>query len=135
MKPEVAPTSHVQLQVTTTARHWFELVSNLTQSVPLPFSETFSQYAQLADRIRKHYLSPSVFLCLLTGRFVPPIHRKSLYSMQYSMLPAKRIPIAELWWKLMGGNGAQKPQANGNTSSTLGRKGQNRRPPGHWWSQ
>jgi len=118
MKPNVAPTSHVQLQ-----------------SVPLPFSETFSQYAQLADRIRKHYLSPSVFLCLLTGQFVPPIHRKSLYSLQYSMLPAKRIPISELWWKLMGGDGMQKPQVNGNASSNLGRRGQNKKPPGHWWSK
>jgi phosphatidylinositol glycan class Q protein len=107
----------------------------MTQSVPLPFSATFSQYAQLADRIRKHYLSPSVFLCLLTGRFVPPIHRKSLYSLQYSMLPAKRIPITELWWKLMGGEGAQKLRVNGIVSSTLGRRGQNKKTPGHWWSK
>ncbi|CAC9891047.1 unnamed protein product, partial [Aureobasidium pullulans] len=104
-------------------------------SVPLPFSETFSQYSQLAYRIRKHYLSPSVFLCLFTGRFVPPIHRKSLYSLQYSMLPAKRIPIAELWKKLMGSDGAQKPQANGTASSSTGRRGQNKKDPGHWWSK
>ncbi|TIA28843.1 Gpi1-domain-containing protein [Aureobasidium pullulans] len=118
VKPDIAPTAHIQLQ-----------------SVPLPFSETFSQYSQLAYRIRKHYLSPSVFLCLFTGRFVPPIHRKSLYSLQYSMLPAKRIPIAELWKKLMGSDGARKPQANGTASSSTGRRGQNKKDPGHWWSK
>ncbi|KAI5239674.1 Gpi1-domain-containing protein [Aureobasidium subglaciale] len=108
---------------------------NASQSVPLPFSETFSQYAQLASRIRKHYLSPSVFLCLLTGQFVPPIHRKSLYSLQYSMLPAKRIPIAELWKKLMNSDGAQKSHSNGHVNPTLGRRSQNKKAPGHWWSK
>ncbi|KEQ93619.1 hypothetical protein AUEXF2481DRAFT_6688 [Aureobasidium subglaciale EXF-2481] len=118
LDPQVAPTAHIKLQ-----------------SVPLPFSETFSQYAQLASRIRKHYLSPSVFLCLLTGQFVPPIHRKSLYSLQYSMLPAKRIPIAELWKKLMNSDGAQKPHSNGHINPTLGRRSQNKKAPGHWWSK
>jgi phosphatidylinositol glycan class Q protein len=57
----------------------------------------FHQYFQLAHRIRKHYLSPRVLLCLLTGKFVPPINRKNLYSLQYSMLPAKRAGIVEMW--------------------------------------
>lgn len=57
----------------------------------------FHQYFQLASRIRKHYLSPRVLLCLLTGKFVPPINRKNLYSLQYSMLPAKRSGIMEMW--------------------------------------
>jgi phosphatidylinositol glycan class Q protein len=57
----------------------------------------FHQYFQMAHRIRKHYLSPRVLLCLLTGRFVPPINRKNLYSLQYSMLPAKRATIWEMW--------------------------------------
>lgn len=57
----------------------------------------FHQYFQLASRIRKHYLSPRVLLCLLTGKFVPPINRKNLYSLQYSMLPAKRAGIMEMW--------------------------------------
>lgn len=57
----------------------------------------FHQYFQLGSRIRKHYLSPRVVFCLLTGKFVPPINRKNLYSLQYSMLPAKRSGIMEMW--------------------------------------
>lgn len=57
----------------------------------------FHQYFQLASRIRKHYLSPRVLLCLLTGKFVPPINRKNLYSLQYSMLPARRTGIMDMW--------------------------------------
>ena len=57
----------------------------------------FHQYFQMAQRIRKHYLSPRVFFCLLTGKFVPPINRKNLYSLQYSMLPARRAGIMEMW--------------------------------------
>lgn len=57
----------------------------------------FHQYFQMAQRIRKHYLSPRVLLCLLTGKFVPPINRKNLYSLQYSMLPARRAGIMEMW--------------------------------------
>lgn len=64
---------------------------------PLPFSKMFHQYFQLGRRIRAHYLSPRVLLCLLTGKFVPPIHRKNLYSLQYSMLPARRAGIGEMW--------------------------------------
>ncbi|KID60827.1 N-acetylglucosaminyl transferase component, partial [Metarhizium hybridum] len=68
-----------------------------SQSIPLSFSAMFHQYAQMAHRIRKHYLSPRVLLCLLTGRFVPPINRKNLYSLQYSMLPARRATIWDMW--------------------------------------
>ena len=57
----------------------------------------FHQYFQMAHRIRKHYLAPRVLLCLLTGRFVPPINRKNLYSLQYSMLPARRATVWEMW--------------------------------------
>lgn len=57
----------------------------------------FHQYFQLGHRIRKHYLSPRVLLCLATGKFVPPIHRKNLYSLQYSMLPARRAGIMDMW--------------------------------------
>jgi phosphatidylinositol glycan class Q protein len=71
----------------------------------------FDQYFQLGHRLRKHYLSPSVFLCLATGRFVPPIHRKSLYSLQYSMLPAQRAGILEVWKRL-----TEAAPANGNGS-------------------
>ena len=63
----------------------------------LPLTQTFSQYAQLGHRLRKHYLSPRVFLCLVSGQFVPPIHRKNLYSLQYSMLPVQRVSIGDLW--------------------------------------
>ncbi|TVY88468.1 N-acetylglucosaminyl-phosphatidylinositol biosynthetic protein [Lachnellula willkommii] len=67
------------------------------KSVPLTFRAMFHQYFQLGHRIRKHYLSPRVLLCLATGKFVPPIHRKNLYSLQYSMLPARRAGIMDMW--------------------------------------
>ncbi|KAJ9426416.1 phosphatidylinositol glycan, class Q [Fusarium oxysporum] len=67
------------------------------KSIPLTFRIMFNQYFQMANRIRKHYLSPKVFFCLLTGKFVPPINRKNLYSLQYSMLPARRATIWEMW--------------------------------------
>ncbi|KAL7268003.1 pig-Q [Rhizina undulata] len=73
------------------------------KSTPLPFNAMFHQYFQLGNRIRNHYVSPRVILCLVTGRFVPPIHRKNLYSMQYSMLPTKRAGMRELWSRLTAG--------------------------------
>ncbi|KAM3484840.1 hypothetical protein MY8738_001742 [Beauveria namnaoensis] len=76
------------------------------KSVPLSFKAMFDQYFQMAERIRKHYLSPRVFLCLLTGQFVPPINRRNLYSLQYSMLPARRATMWEMWRAL----NAQIPQ-------------------------
>lgn len=71
-------------------------------SIPLPVAAIFHEYFQFGNRIRKHYLSLSVFLCLATGGFVPPLHRRNLYSLQYSMLPAQRVGIAELWARLQG---------------------------------
>lgn len=82
----------------------------LLHSIPLPLSHTFTQYAHLTHRLRKHYLSPRVFLCLVSGQFVPPIHRKILYSLQYSMLPARRVGVGELWRLLSedeGGGGGE----------------------------
>ncbi|KAF2868970.1 N-acetylglucosaminyl transferase component-domain-containing protein [Massariosphaeria phaeospora] len=70
------------------------------KSIPLPLRAMFQSYFELGNRIRKHYLSPSVFLSLVSGQFVPPIHRRDLYSLQYSMLPAKRAGITELWTRL-----------------------------------
>ncbi|KAG7293762.1 hypothetical protein NEMBOFW57_003819 [Staphylotrichum longicolle] len=66
-------------------------------SVPLNFKAMFHQYFQMGQRIRKHYLSPRVLLCLLTGKFVPPLNRKNLYSLQYSMLPARRAGVMDMW--------------------------------------
>ena len=60
----------------------------------------FHQYFQLSHRLQKHYLSPRVLLCLATGKFVPPIHRKNLYSLQYSMLPARRAGVMDMWTAL-----------------------------------
>lgn len=108
--------------------------ANKPQSVPLPFSQTFSQYAQLEHRIRKHYLSPRVFFRLFTGRFVPPIHRKSLYSLQYSMLPARRIPVMELWRLLMEGD-ETKDKVNGNITLPVPRKAHKQKTTAHWWSK
>ncbi|CAH0037820.1 unnamed protein product [Clonostachys solani] len=67
------------------------------KSIPLPFEVMFQQYFQMAERIRKHYFSPRVLLCLVTGKFVPPIDRRNLYSLQYSMLPARRATVWEMW--------------------------------------
>ncbi|KAG6035972.1 hypothetical protein E4U41_005858 [Claviceps citrina] len=67
------------------------------KSIPLSFSAMFHQYFQMAHRIRKHYLAPRVLLCLVTGKFVPPINRKNLYSLQYSMLPARRASVWDMW--------------------------------------
>lgn len=78
--PVVPPTSHIYLK-----------------SVPLTFPTMFHQYFQLGNRLRKHYLSFNVILCLMTGQFVPPIHRQNLYSLQYSMLPARRAGVLEMW--------------------------------------
>ncbi|KAK8082713.1 hypothetical protein PG984_001354 [Apiospora sp. TS-2023a] len=65
--------------------------------IPLSFTAMFHQYFRMGKRIRKHYLSPRVVFCLATGRFVPPINRRNLYSLQYSMLPAVRAGILEMW--------------------------------------
>jgi len=94
----------------------------------------FHQYFQLGSRIRKHYLSPRVVLCLFTGKFVPPIHRKNLYSLQYSMLPAQRAGIMEMWQALTASppkqvvylpmmNGKQRYPLNGNGHGHLNRRG------------
>ncbi|KAI4097143.1 MAG: hypothetical protein LQ344_000553 [Seirophora lacunosa] len=72
----------------------------LLKSVPLSLRAMFDQYFQLGYRLRRHYLSPSVVFCLSTGQFLPPLHRKSLYSLQYSMLPAERASIYEVWRRL-----------------------------------
>ena len=69
----------------------------------------FHQYFQLGQRIRKHYLSPRVLSCLAIGKFVPPIHRKNLYSLQYSMLPARRAGIWEMWNALITVPPPRKP--------------------------
>lgn len=114
--------------------------------MPLPLSQTFAQYAQLGTRIRKHYLLPRVFLCLVSGQFVPPIHRKNLYSLQYSMLPVQRVSIAEMWRLLTSGkdgvetNGhVPTPAAgNGHVKGRYGRGGKDRErgvDQGYWWSR
>ncbi|KAK7950965.1 uncharacterized protein PG986_006693, partial [Apiospora aurea] len=68
--------------------------------IPLSFTAMFHQYFRMGKRIRKHYLSPRVVFCLATGRFVPPINRRNLYSLQYSMLPAARAGILDMWHAL-----------------------------------
>ncbi|RMY92542.1 hypothetical protein D0862_09458 [Hortaea werneckii] len=118
---QVAPTSYVKLK-----------------GVPLPLSQTFSQYFELGRRLRKHYLSPSVFVCLLSGQFVPPIHRKNLYSLQYSMLPVRRVSIGELWQLLKGERpvdslGATNGHATGPAHSE--KKGKHGKGKGYWWSR
>jgi hypothetical protein len=96
--------------------------------VPLPLRSMFDQYFQLGYRIRKHYLSPQVILCLATGRFVPPIHRRNLYSLQYSMLPARRAGIMEVWARLTERMSGVKTRDwkggwNGRAGRPPGRKG------------
>ncbi|OAF99774.1 Gpi1-domain-containing protein [Paraphaeosphaeria sporulosa] len=84
------------------------------KSVPLSFGQIFQSYFELGDRIRKHYFSASVLLCLVYGDSVPPIHRRNLYSLQYSMLPAKRMEISQLWLRLAGHEspGLDRPNYN-----------------------
>jgi phosphatidylinositol N-acetylglucosaminyltransferase subunit Q len=76
-----------------------------------------NEYFELGNRIRKHYVSPGVILCLVTGRFVPPIHRKNLYSLQYSMLPAQRVGIQELWRLLTEMDKVQPEEWNKGTGN------------------
>ena len=66
-------------------------------STPLSLREIFAPYFHLGARIRKHYLSPKVVLRLITGRFVPPFGRSEMYGLQYSMLPANRVRVSEVW--------------------------------------
>ncbi|KAI2634621.1 n-acetylglucosaminyl transferase component GPI1 [Xylaria nigripes] len=88
--------------------------------VPLEFRAMFHQYFEMGNRLRKHYLSPRVLFCLVTGRFVPPIHRKNLYSLQYSMLPTRRAGISEIW-EALNSLPAKKPvgfQSYGSATNT-----------------
>lgn len=80
----------------------------------------FEQYFQLGHRLRKHYLSPRVILCLVTGRFVPPIHRRNMYSLQYSMLPARRVGIGEVWSKLTQKSSTTRVGASGGIGGVSG---------------
>ncbi|KAK6443535.1 pig-Q [Oleoguttula sp. CCFEE 5521] len=116
------------------------------QSVPLPLTQTFSQYAHLTHRLRKHYLSPRVFLCLVSGQFVPPIHRKNLYSLQYSMLPAERVSVGEMWRLLTGKEAAtaEEVKVNGHAVHSNGRPGKGKlgvksrvvsSEKAYWWSK
>ncbi|KAK5130802.1 hypothetical protein LTR08_001636 [Meristemomyces frigidus] len=140
-QPLQAPTSYIKLKVSVIVRSTRVDRQTLTlkQSVPLPLSQTFSQYAQLGHRLRKHYLSPRVFLCLISGQFVPPIHRKNLYSLQYSMLPVQRVTISELWQLLTGRGQRDAPSgyANGHAGlvSAKGKYGKAKVTQTYWWSQ
>ncbi|UQC81006.1 N-acetylglucosaminyl transferase component, partial [Colletotrichum lupini] len=87
-----------------------EIASNTPhQSIPLTFRAMFHQYFQMGNRIRKHYLSPTVVLCLVTGKFVPPLNRKNLYSLQYSMLPARRASFRQMWDAITTVQPSRKP--------------------------
>ena len=94
----------------------------LLRSVPLSLRAIFDQYFQLAARLRGHYISPRVFLDLATGGFLPPIERRNLYSLQYSMLPARRPGVREVWEALNDGGevglgrvvGREDREMNGN---------------------
>jgi phosphatidylinositol glycan class Q protein len=97
------PSSSLSTTILTPPTSYISLTS-----VPLSFRAMFHQYFQLGHRIRSHYLSPRVLLGLATGRFVPPIHRKNLYSLQYSMLPARRIGVWDMWRALTVDGGLEK---------------------------
>ncbi|KAL1961264.1 hypothetical protein VTO42DRAFT_3210 [Malbranchea cinnamomea] len=101
-----APTSYIHLK-----------------SIPLSLREMFDQYSQLGHRLRKHYVSPRVILCLATGRFVPPIHRRNLYSLQYSMLPIRRVGIAEVWARLTEKKHSTRTMGAGMGGTGPGRMG------------
>lgn len=83
----------------------------------------------------------------MTGRFVPPIHRKSLYSLQYSMLPAKRVGVVELWGMLRqerdeeagyGGEKEKERESKGAKDVGGRKRGERDREKdkgGMWWSK
>lgn len=76
---------------------------------------------------------------------MPPIHRKNLYSLQYSMLPVQRATISELWQLLTG---ERKTEGVGGSAYTngyghvgnlpAGKKSGNGKlkgANGYWWSR
>lgn len=104
--PAQPPTSVIHLKVSIPSKSacWLSersrvgfLTLTTLKPIPLSFTAMFHQYFRMGKRIRKHYLSPRVVFCLVTGKFVPPINRRNLYSLQYSMLPAVRAGILEMW--------------------------------------
>jgi phosphatidylinositol glycan class Q protein len=105
------------------------MANKTRQSVPLTFEAMFHQYFQTAHRIRKHYLSPQVLFCLLTGKFVPPIDRRDLYSLQYSMLPAKRASVWEMWRAVNAESPPKKAYPMPNIPSTARRNANGRSRP------
>jgi phosphatidylinositol glycan class Q protein len=141
MPPEQTPSPPTKSTTTPTASAPVSHI--LLRSIPLPLSHTFTQYEHLTHRLRKHYLSPRVFLCLVSGQFVPPIHRKNLYSLQYSMLPARRVGVGELWRLLSGEkNAAASEAANGaavggvqTKRNASGRGSGSAGGGGYWWSR
>ncbi|KAK5172896.1 pig-Q [Saxophila tyrrhenica] len=117
-----------------------------THSEPRPQSAPTSyiklKYAQLGHRVRKHYFSPRVFLAIVSGQFVPPIHRKNLYGLQYSMLPKQRVSVGELW-RLLTEDRREKQMevangfvVNGFPAGAGARRGAGRKGGvGYWWSR
>ncbi|KAK2873726.1 hypothetical protein FQN49_002124 [Arthroderma sp. PD_2] len=99
------------------------------KSIPLSLREMFDQYFRLGHRIRQHYLSPRVILCLATGQFVPPIHRRNLYSLQYSMLPAQRVGIIDVWSRLTAKSTSTSSGTHGSGSGGMGGVGSLYRAP------
>lgn len=113
--PTVISYIHLQVRITLHIQQRTHIGNHFLtscQSIPLSLRAMFDQYFQLGHRLRKHYLSPQVIFCLVTGRFVPPIHRRNLYSMQYSMLPARRAGMAEVWAQL-----TEKKSSGANSTS------------------
>lgn len=108
---EATRISYIHLEACHPNCHQRTSILTIKQSMPLSLRAMFDQYFQLGHRLRKHYLSPRVILCLVTGRFVPPIHRRNLYSMQYSMLPAHRAGMFEVWNRLT----EKKSTSNGSS--------------------
>ena len=94
---DMSPASFVVLRVWASHLDRGSRADHRPKSVPLSLREMFDQYFQLGGRLRSHYLSARVVYYLASGQFVPPIHRKNLYSLQYSMLPAHRADISEVW--------------------------------------
>lgn len=93
-------TSYITMKVGGVGNRYVIVFADTLQSTPLSLHSIFHEYFQFGNRICKHYLSPKVFFGFASGTFVPPLHRKNLYGLQYSMLPAKRVGIVELWDRL-----------------------------------
>ncbi|EEB07940.2 pig-Q [Schizosaccharomyces japonicus yFS275] len=74
------------------------------KSKSISLGSMFQQYRKLARRLCAYYLSFQVVWGLAVGLPIPPIPASRLYSIQYSMLPLRRVSIRQLWHLFLTAN-------------------------------